>query len=88
MAENDNDNNVSTTGADKEKRKQDKQTKNQNTNPAQKAQKAKKQMSIVKKFIKLIATFPVIGYVLIAILIFLFCWGVIGFFTTFRTINQ
>ena len=82
MAENDNDNNVSTTGADKEKRKQDKQTKNQNTNPAQKAQKAKKQMSIVKKFIKLIATFPVIGYVLIAILIFLLCWGVIGFFTT------
>ena len=82
MAENDNDNNVSTTGADKEKRKQDKQTKNQNTNQAQKAQKAKKQMSIVKKFIKLIATFPVIGYVLIAILIFLLCWGVIGFFTT------
>lgn len=82
MAENDNDNNVSTTGADKEKRKQDKQTKNQNTTPAQKAQKAKKQMSIVKKFIKLIATFPVIGYVLIAILIFLLCWGVIGFFTT------
>ena len=39
-------------------------------------------MSIVKKFIKLIATFPVIGYVLIAILIFLLCWGVIGFFTT------
>ena len=82
MAENDNGSNVNTTGADKDKQQQQKQAKNQNTNPVQKAQKTKKQMGILKKFVKLISAFPIIGYVLIAILIFLFCWGVIGFFTT------
>lgn len=82
MAENDNESNVNTTGADKDKQQQQKQAKNQNTNPVQKAQKTKKQMGILKKFVKLISAFPIIGYVLIAILIFLFCWGVIGFFTT------
>lgn len=82
MAENDNESNVNTTGADKDKQQQQKQAKNQNTNPVQKAQKTKKQMGILKKFVKLISAFPIIGYVLIAILIFLFCWGIIGFFTT------
>ena len=82
MAENDNESNVNTTGADKDKQQQQKQAKNQNTNPVQKAQKTKKQMGILRKFVKLISAFPIIGYVLIAILIFLFCWGVIGFFTT------
>lgn len=82
MAENDNGSNVNTTGADKDKQQQQKQAKNQNTNPVQKAQKTKKLMGILKKFVKLISAFPIIGYVLIAILIFLFCWGVIGFFTT------
>lgn len=82
MAENDNESNVNTTGADKDKQQQQKQAKNQNTNPVQKAQKTKKRANTIKKIVQLIAKFPVIGYVLIAILIFLFCWGVIGFFTT------
>ena len=82
MANNDNEGNVSTTGSDKEKRKQDKQAKKQNTDPVKKAEKTKKRANTIKKIVQLIAKFPVIGYVLIAILIFLFCWGVIGFFTT------
>ena len=65
MAENDNESNVNTTGADKDKQQQQKQAKNQNTNPVQKAQKTKKQMGILRKFVKLISAFPIIGYVLI-----------------------
>lgn len=78
MAEND-DNNINTTGADKEQRKADKQTKQQNTNQAQDAEKTQKR---VKFIMKLITKYPIIIQIVIAILIFLFCWGVIGFFIT------
>ena len=78
MAEND-DNNINTTGADKEQRKADKQTKQQNTNQAQDVEKTQKR---VKFIMKLITKYPIIIQIVIAILIFLFCWGVIGFFIT------
>lgn len=75
----DNDNNVNTTGADKEKQKAEKQAKNQNTNQVEKQTKNVKR---IKKITGLITKFPIIIQVLIAVLIFLICWGLIGFFTT------
>lgn len=82
MAENDNEQNVNTTGSDKEQQQQQKQAKNQNTNPVQKAQKTEKNVKRIAKIKDLIAAVPAIGYALIGILIFLICWGIIGFFTT------
>ena len=82
MAENDNEQNVNTTGSDKEQQQQQKQAKNQNTNPVQKAQKTEKNVKRIAKIKDLIVAVPAIGYALIGILIFLICWGIIGFFTT------
>ena len=82
MTENDNEQNVNTTGSDKEQQQQQKQAKNQNTNPVQKAQKTEKNVKRIAKIKDLIVAVPAIGYALIGILIFLICWGIIGFFTT------
>ena len=49
MANNDNEGNVSTTGSDKEKRKQDKQAKKQNTDPVKKQKKLKNEQILLKK---------------------------------------
>ncbi len=75
----DNDSNVNTTGADKEQQKAEKQAKNQNTNQVEKQTKNVKR---IKKITGLITKFPIIIQILIAVLIFLICWGIIGFFTT------
>ena len=75
----DNDSNINTTGADKEQQKAKKQAKNQNTNQVEKQAKNVKR---IKKITGLITKFPIIIQVLIIVLIFLICWGLIGFFTT------
>ena len=75
----DNDSNINTTGADKEQQKAKKQAKDQNTNQVEKQTKNVKR---IKKITGLITKFPIIIQVLIIVLIFLICWGLIGFFTT------
>lgn len=74
-----NDSNINTTGADKEQQKAEKQAKNKNTNQVEKQTKNVKR---IKKITGLITKFPIIIQVLIILLIFLICWGLIGFFTT------
>lgn len=77
MAE--NDSNIHTTGADKEQSNAAKEAKKKNTNQVDKQIKNVKR---IKKAKDIITKYPIIIKVLIAVLIFLVCWGIIGFFIT------
>ena len=79
MDESNNGNNINTTGAEKEKQKEEKQKKEQNTNQIEKQKKTVKR---IRKIKDILSTYPIIIKILIAILIFLICWGIIGFFLT------